>query len=355
VRGDHTFSSTDSLFIRASYINNWLYETDAVVASENPLYAASQFNNPRNYAASETHIFSPTLLNTFSFALNREITGVTPGTQAIPQNQFTDGSVAPFGPDTFITKYVGTSWIPQDKIIWTKGRHTLDFGGQFRRVWDNAFGVSTGGPNGEFLFSPGTALPVAIPLAGGGTLAAGSPSPNSLVSFIVGAPSAYTRSTGMLGFSAPGNPAPYGVRVWHVNLFLQDDLKVTSRLTVNLGLRYEYNSVPTETGNRLNAIVDDPKFGGGNLYRHLVLNPSSLYYADYRSFGPRFGIAERLSNKTVLRGGFGVFTNLPPTVFPDQALVNFPYASFTSHRGSSPASPTRPSRRHPSRWWVFPF
>ena len=187
VRGDQTFSAKDSLFPRASYINNKLKETDAAAASINPLFAQSYFNNPRNYAVSETHIFTPALLNTFSFGLNREVTGVTPGTQAIPQDGFTDGSLQPYGPDTFITKYVITQWIPQDKVTWTKGRHTLDFGAQFRRVWDNAFGVSVGGPNGIYQFSPLTPLPVAIPLVGGGELPVGFPSPNSLVSFMEGA------------------------------------------------------------------------------------------------------------------------------------------------------------------------
>jgi hypothetical protein len=134
----------------------------------------------------------------------------------------------------------------------------------------------------------------------------------------------------MPGFSAPGNPAPYGVRIWHLNSWIQDDIKVNSNLTVNVGFRYEYNSVPVETGDRLNAIVNDPSFVGGNLFGQLILNANPLYRPDYRGFGPRLGIAQRVTSKTVFRGGFGVFTNNPPTVFPDQALVNFPYASFSS-------------------------
>jgi len=330
IRGDHTFSEKDSMFARASYINNRESESDPVAASENPLYASALFNNPRNYAITETHIFSPTVLNTFSFGVNREITGVVPGTQAFPQDVFTDGTLSNFGPDTFITKYVVTQFIPQEKITITRGRHTMAFGGQFRRVWDNGFGVSVGGPNGIYQFNASTPLAAAIPIQGGGSLPAGAPSPSSLISFMEGVPGAYTRSTGMQGFSPPGSPSPYSVRVWHLNFFAQDDIKVTPRLTVNLGLRYEYNSVTTEAANRMDAIVDDPKFGGGNLFGHMILNPRPLYNPDYRSFGPRFGVAERLDNKTVVRGGFGVFTNVSPTVFPDQALVNFPYASFTS-------------------------
>ncbi|HKV42553.1 MAG TPA: carboxypeptidase-like regulatory domain-containing protein, partial [Blastocatellia bacterium] len=340
VRGDQTFSSRDTMFVRASYINNRTRYTDPVAASENPLYSSTTFNNPRNYAVTETHIFSPTLLNVFSFGLNREVTGVSVGTQAFPQEGFADGSLANYGPDNFITKYVITQFIPQDKVTWTRGRNTFDIGAQFRRVRDNGAGVSTGGPNGIFQFTPGTPLPAAIPVSGGGSLPAGSPSPNSLVSFIEGAPSAYIRATGMPGFSAPGNPAPYGVRVWHLNSWFQDDIQLTPRLTVNLGFRYEYNSVPTESGSRLNAIVDDPSFGGGHLFGQLILNPSQLYRADYRGFGPRFGIAERLGSRTVLRGGFGIFTNDPPTVFPDQAEVNFPLASFsTTNKPTFSATP----------------
>ncbi len=330
IRGDHNFSLKDSIFVRASYINNQTQYTDPVAASENPLFSNSNFNNPRNYAISETHIFSPTLVNVFAFGLNREVTGVSVGTQAYPQNTFGDGSLSAYGPDNFFTKYVITQFIPQEKVTWTKGRHTLDFGVQFRRLRDNGFGVSSGGPNGQFQFSPGTALPAAIPIAGGGVLPAGSASPNSLVSFMEGAANAYIRATGMPGFSAPGNPAPYGVRIWHLNSWLQDDIKLTSRLTVNLGFRYEFNSVPSETGDRLNAIVNDPTYGGGNLFGQLVLHANPLYRPDYRGFGPRFGIAESVTSKTVLRGGFGIFTNDPPTVFPDQALVNFPDASFSS-------------------------
>ncbi|MBV8807634.1 MAG: carboxypeptidase regulatory-like domain-containing protein [Acidobacteriaceae bacterium] len=330
IRGDHNFSLKDYMFIRASYIDNKVQYTNPIAASENPQFSSTNFNNPRNYAISETHIFSPTLVNVFSFGLNREVTGVSVGTQAYPQDTFGDGSLSSYGPDNFFTKYVITQFIPLEKVTWTKGRHTLDIGMQFRRLRDNGFGVSTGGPNGQFQFQPGTALPYGIPIVGGGELPAGSPSPNSLISFMEGAPHAYIRATGMPGFSEPGNPAPYGVRIWHLNWWIQDDFKVNSRLTLNLGFRYEYNSVPTETGDRLNAIVDDPKFGPGNLFGQLILNPNPLYHADYRGFGPRFGLAERITNKLVFRGGFGVFTNNAPTVFPDQALVNFPLASFSS-------------------------
>jgi hypothetical protein len=120
VRLDHRISDKDSLFARASYVNNNQNQVDAVAAIENLSFSAGNFNNPRNYAVSETHIFSPTLLNNFIFTLNRQIEGSLPPTQATPQTQFLDGSLSNWGPDTFITKYVETNFHPQDNLTWTK-------------------------------------------------------------------------------------------------------------------------------------------------------------------------------------------------------------------------------------------
>lgn len=98
------------------------------------------------------------------------------------------------------------------------------------------------------------------------------------------------------------------------------------RLTLNLGLRYEYASVPSETGNRLAGPADY-----GSLYGNFVVNPQPVWQPDRiaGNFGPRFGFALQMGHNTVLRGGFGVFTNVIPTVYPDQALVNFPVASLS--------------------------
>jgi hypothetical protein len=90
---------------------------------------------------------------------------------------------------------------------------------------------------------------------------------------------------------------------------------------LNLGLRYEYASVPWELNNRL-ARPDDSG--------HFVVNPQPLWKPDRVAgdFAPRLGMALDLGKSTVLRGGFATFTNMIPTVYPDQALVNFPIASL---------------------------
>jgi hypothetical protein len=73
VRIDHHISDHDYLFGRASYINNEQKETDPTAAIEDPSFSATNFNNPRNFALSETHTFTDALINTFLFAVNRQV------------------------------------------------------------------------------------------------------------------------------------------------------------------------------------------------------------------------------------------------------------------------------------------
>ncbi len=333
VRLDQHFSDKDTFFARASWMNNEIYDTDPTAAIEGgSKFSSSNVGNARNYTLSETHLFSPTLLGDFMFTLNRGIEGVpeTPAEYTTTETSFSDGSLANWGPDTFETEYVTTVFEPQGSVHWQKGRHSLNFGADFHREWDNGTGVTGTGPSGSYSFQPGTALPFAIPSTSGGPgLAAGSPSPSGLISFMEGSDYQYERATTAPGYGpagAGGGGVWWGLRRWTLAGYVQDDIKATRRLTLNVGLRYEYTSVPWEVDDRL-AVPDD--VAGSDLYGRLVLNPQPLWPPDYLSgdFGPRFGMALDLGHNTVLRGGFGMFTNQIPTVYPDQALVNFPLAS----------------------------
>jgi|HubBroStandDraft_4_1064222.scaffolds.fasta_scaffold15494_2 hypothetical protein len=329
VRVDHHFGN-DSIFVRASYANQNALETDPWAAElGGTKFSTANIGDARNYAISDTHIFSPTLANVFTFTLNRGIEGVpeAPAEENTTATNFLDGSMQGWGPDTFETKYVVTVFDYKDNMSWTKGRHTFNIGGQFRREWDNGTGVTSIGPSGVFNFNAGTPLTAAIPSTDGGpTLAVGSPSTSGFVSMMEGDDVNYARATTVPGYGPPGGGAVWwGLRRWTLAGYVQDDFRVTRRLTLNLGLRYEYASVPWEVDNRLARPGDT-----GALYGHFVVNPQPLWQPDYfyGNFAPRFGMALHLAKNTILRGGFATFTNVIPTVYPDQALVNFPIASL---------------------------
>lgn len=326
VRIDHTISPKDSLFGRASYINNSQKETDANAAVEDPTFSSGNINNPRNFALSETHMFSPNLVNNLTFTVNRQVEGVTGATQDYTQTSTADGTLSNWGPDGFTTKYVETYYIGSDKLSWNWGRQLLTMGADYRYGQDNGYGVTGAGPNGQFTFNIGTPLQVdLVSTDGGPTQVAGSDtSPSGLVSMMLGTADTYKRSTAMPGFGT-GGMGEFGLRIWHIAPFIQDDIKFTPKLTVNLGIRYEYNSVPIDIQSRLGGIADT-----GPLYGHFLLNPRPIYQSDRLSFAPRTGIAYHATNSTVVRGGIAIFTNTIPMVYPDQAAVNFPLASFSA-------------------------
>ncbi|HLN01637.1 MAG TPA: TonB-dependent receptor [Bryobacteraceae bacterium] len=328
-RVDHHFSK-DTLFVRASYANQNALETDPWAAELGGAnFSTANIGDARNYSISDTHLFSPTLLNVLTLTLNRGIEGVpeAPAEVNTTATSFNDGSLQGWGPDTFETQYNVTLFDPKDNVSWTHGRHSFNIGGEFRRERDNGTGVTSIGPSGVFNFNSGTPLIAALTSTNGGpVIPVGAPSPSGLVSMMEGDDVNYARATTVPGYGPPGGGEVWwGLRRWTLAGYIQDDFKVNRRLTLNLGLRYEYASVPTEVGNRFAGPADY-----GSLYGHFVVNPNPLWKPDYVAgdFAPRFGMALNVGKGTVLRGGFALFTNMIPTVYPDQALVNFPVASL---------------------------
>ncbi len=98
--------------------------------------------------------------------------------------------------------------------------------------------------------------------------------------------------------------------------YFQDDWKLTSRLTMNLGLRYDYNAPWTEKHDRINSWdasstvplqVPGLPLKGGLVFPGVNGLPRGEYSSDFNNFAPRFGFAYTANPKTVVRGGFGIF------------------------------------------------
>jgi len=95
---------------------------------------------------------------------------------------------------------------------------------------------------------------------------------------------------------------PYSLINWINGYFIQDDIRLTPNLTLNLGLRYDYFSVPKEKSGRL--FNRTGPFGIGP-----YVDPDEIWEPNYRNFSPRFGFAWTARPKLVIRGGFGKFTS----------------------------------------------
>jgi len=180
------------------------------------------------------------------------------------------------GPDT-ITQFI-------DHVSYIRGKHAIKFGGDLHR--DAFSGGAFGNARGSITF-----------------LGANTPDPKNpanmlntttLEDFFAGAPFKAQVQT--------GDPRRQ-IHNWAYGLFVQDDWRVTKTLTVNLGLRYEFNSVIKEDHNLLGNF--DPNIG---LIQAGLNHVSGPYNPDHKNFAPRFGFAWDVTGKgnTVLRGGAGL-------------------------------------------------
>ncbi len=158
----------------------------------------------------------------------------------------------------------------------------------------------------------------------------------------------------LLGMPASGNisgPTPYSMRSYYYALFVQDDWKVTRRLTLNLGLRWEIEKPWTERYNRMAYGLDTEtpsplqipglNLRGGLLFAGVGSTPRQNGRTDWNNLGPRFGVAYHLLRKTVLRGGYGLYyssllDNLDTSIpVPGTFSTNITYIG-TTDRGATP-------------------
>lgn len=206
-------------------------------------------------------------------------------------------------------------------------RHTLKFGGNFDDMRINnsveANGISTGSP----AFNFGTELTSCDPNPGGGPCVASNTgsqvSGNAIASMLLGTSSGGGTSTNI-------DPA-MGLHTF--GAYIQDQWRVTPRLTVNLGVRYENQRPATERYNRLeyfNTTVVNPvssQIGsnvlGGFEYAGVNGNDRYAWPPNNRDFAPRAGIAFKITDKLVARAGAGIFF-LPPS-----AMISFDSGQFT--------------------------
>ncbi len=210
----------------------------------------------------------------------------------------------------------------------TFSRHTLKYGGEYRNIRSNP--RTTGNASGFFNFT--RAYTRRDPNSQDAT------SGNSVASFLLGYP-----NNADIG---AGQSRAMQWNYWA--FFVQDDLRLTPRLTINLGLRWDYEGPPTERFNRLlrgfafdqasplaaqvrNApgAANCPacaNLKGGLLFAGEGGQPRGLFDPDHNNFQPRIGFAYRLGGKTVLRGGYGLYY-APTTQFGPQTgfFVSTPY------------------------------
>lgn len=380
-RVDHAFSENHRIFVRMH--RDFWEEDKNRVFGDNFVNGLILNRTNRGAAFDDVYVIKPNLLLNFRYGITQQdfperrvSRGTDPAALGFSQNLLNqiDRSIYAFPRVNVAPWTVLSSWESQDGVTaslihnvnstltWSKGRHNMRFGFDWRNQRENRNRFATAASpdyvfNSNFTRGP---LDTAAPQQVGGEIA----------SFLLGVPGG---SMSIVDSFAERNSI-YG-------LYFQDDFKLSRKLTLNIGMRYEVESPTTErydravrnfdntTPNPVNAqaraqyaaspIPELPPSQfqalGGLTFVNTGGNPRGYWNTQKNNFMPRFGLAYLLDEKTVIRGGYGIFraplgtlyTNTEPAGFslstPIQATLDNGLTFIASTANPFPNGLNRPA------------
>jgi outer membrane receptor protein involved in Fe transport len=293
-RIDSAITPRDSLFVR--YTHN---DSDILFLNPEtfPDFPNTGRNNQKFLTVGQTHIFAGGAVNNLRYAFNR----TTPLEEPTPPNGFTELAFVPgqlvgdisisgykrFGTDRNTPRsfFQNTNQVTDD-LSFVRGAHALKVGGNVQHF--DIKGNSASRNRGEFTI-------------------------NTFSDFLRG------RSRDFVGLAPGQDDTIRHHRQWLFGVYVQDDWKARPKLTLNLGLRYEFITVPTEVEGKVTNVrtPTDPAVTVGD---PLFKNPS------YRNLAPRLGFAYTPDERTSIRGGFGIYYDeLLYSVYGNMTFKHPPY------------------------------
>jgi hypothetical protein len=318
IRIDHQISTKDTFFSRYA-----IQHTLTVVPSTYPAthlpgisipvdlsdeasFAGHSFQPAQHAVASWVHIFSPRLVNEFRSGFSRYVLNYTaaqfapglglgnqlgvPNSNVTPQEQnlpiFSPSSYLGVGQTRSLPLFRRENAFEEiDNMTFTAGAHTLKWGVDYRRRQLTIYQTNQG--NGRFNFTPALTN---LPQTGAGG--------DSMASFLLGDAELIAHDYTL---------AWPGQRGYELGTYFADDWRVDRKLTLNLGLRWDYYSPYSEVANRFsnfNYLTGHLDIAGRN-----GVGSTAGVSPYYPNFGPRIGFAYQALSHTVIRGGIGLFYN----------------------------------------------
>ncbi|MBI1789177.1 MAG: TonB-dependent receptor [Acidobacteria bacterium] len=325
-RFDHNFSSDDKAFFRiGGYNPNGEMQQRILNKANNDTQGGFR---DTQIVMGETHVFGPRLINDFRVGFAQEVNYSIGGAEPAPELGLKGVSLDSF-PVIAVAQMIqlganpsnrdrNRSYVFNEAMTFQNGRHTLKMGGDYRRQMYNYY--NPGKLAGNYSFGPAfSALP--------GSAVTGY----GLADLLLGLPSSTNIRL---------EDYTYRLNINSSGMYLQDDYKITSKLTLNLGVRWEYNGPYSEANNQfasLNPLVTNKTTGTPGEVEFAGRDGAPVHFAQniYRSFLPRVGFAWNLAPRTVFRGGYGIY-RLPSIGFADwwpvsQYTVNATFASLDNN------------------------
>jgi hypothetical protein len=326
-RYDYNVTEKDTIFVRYMYDKQYVidpYNGGNGSASGGYLPLWPELDRGQNHFATTEwrHILSPTLINTARVSFSRpntsdSIVNTFPALQLFPGAGRADAEISMTGITPLGQAYsvpavdIQNRFTEADDLVWTKGSHTIRVGGQAIRMDSNVWYPTHG--NGVYTYTSGAVSGLNAFLAGSAaTTFSGTPVNQAQCIAAQGVPCYPNRD----------------YREWDFTPYVQDDWKVTPKLTFNFGLRYEPGTNAYAVHNTLYAATNfATNVGFQNVSNADVKDPN------LKNWDPRFGFAWDVfaDHKTSVRGGVAVTHSpiFPAQYNPDYSSIN-PWPQLTS-------------------------
>jgi outer membrane receptor protein involved in Fe transport len=343
---DQMLGAKDRISVAA--LDKWEVSFNPYAGGGLPGFASTTPSLQELYSIAETRIFSPTLINEIRTGITRTVSAENSSNQGtyyagqlgIPGTT-TDVNLEGF-PKVTVTgfetvgdstsdpiRYAVTNYDYNDVVTKTKGKHTIKFGADY--MFTEYYQPTNSNFNGTFAFN-------------------GKDTSDGIGDMLLGYTSSTSRKIGTV---------TNHIKEYFFSAFVQDDYKITPRLTVNLGLRYEIQGAPYEENGIMTSYVPGlgkaivgstatvPNFAAlvasANLTPYVGVSnqvglPAALVNTNYDNFAPRVGFAFRpfADNKTVIRGGYGIFyTGSRLSAMRTDITGGFPFSISQSFTGTT--------------------
>ena len=316
-RVDHKISDKSQIFARFTMENTVGPVTNPSQIVIDPSFAIEFTDQQRNAAISYTR--TPSANSTWQSSIS-----FTRATPQFPTLNHTDPSLT-FGDGLYesfntaggsVQGWFGNLLQVRQNFSWIRGKHTIKAGGEMRFNRDTSlFGIN---PNGQYQYGGGAAYsPVEITsLSGKHSIAPGDPLPDALTGLLTGSAFSYTIAVAPPQFAQGDRIGDTALHRDAYNAYVQDSWKLTDRLVLNYGLRYEIESRMREADKRTSNPILDPTLHGSEF----LVNPEPPYVLDKNGWGPRMSVEWRTFKDTLFRVGGGI-TTLLINLYQDDLLT----------------------------------
>jgi hypothetical protein len=304
LRLDHYLTASDTLNFRYMFSDGTRFDPLSPAGASVPGFPVGEDHRAQNFVAQETHVFSPAIVGVLrlsylrnKFLFNEHINHTTPASLGFQYSPSLPAAVGP--PFIQVNGYTSVgdpitgprntyenAYDYSGSLSWVRGQHEFKFGGGYQHLNVNALqGIAT---NGFFVFVP---FPVV---------------PDAFATFLWGQPIFFLQGRGDFSRGIRGNSA---------NAYVQDTYKLTRRVTLNAGLRYELPSPYTEIHNRQTLWIPGrqstvmPTAPAGLVYPGDAGVPAGLIRTFKKGFAPRVGVAwDPTGNaKWLVTAAYGIF------------------------------------------------